>query len=285
MLITIVDGHDTCPYNSNEEKNIERLELAEKKECILKTNFKKIVMVCQGVIDVSLNGYNPQEIGHHKMFYLERGQHLKITSISDSELLIFRFNKVQLCNCFSLDKLFVSPEESSIKNKKDKGLYTLPIARLIYLGFSLLKDCLEQGLSCKYFYRLKTEELLFIIGKIYSMTQLRDFFREGLSTDISFSDQVRENIFKYHTIQELAQAMNYTVSGFEKRFKKVFKTTPHKWLKDKKADKIYYDLTMTDLTMTEITDKYNFNTNNYLITFCKSYFGMTPGKIRKNRGV
>ena len=96
---------------------------------------------------------------------------------------------------------------------------------------------------------------------------------------------MRKNALKYKTITELAESMNYTISGFEKKFKKAFKTTPHLWIKQKKADKIYYDLTMTDICLKEIIDNYGFKSDSYFNDFCKTNFGESPGRIRKNRGV
>lgn len=285
MQITTVDGHTTCPYNSNEEKQlIEQLILTDKEEININTSFKKIIIVYRGQIKFSIDGSNYKEVNRKEMFYVESEKHLKITALKETDLMFFRLQqKIQLCHCFPLDKLRFQPQEA--KNETKQRFHILPVFKEIYASFFILRKCIKTNLGCKYYYNLKTEELLFIIGKAYTIEQLSLFFKESISGDISFSEEVRANIFKYRTVDELAKAMNYTISGFEKRFKKVFNTTPHRWIREKKADKIYYDLTMTDLSLTQIADKYDFKTNNYFVAFCKSYFGRTPGHIRRNRGI
>lgn len=293
MKITLIKEHEKCPYNCKNDRNIiERLEIGQKREYKTHTSSNKIIIITEGEAEVCFDRVKPRKVQQKEMFYVGLGQNLRLSSKTNAVLFIFRLQiKTKLCNCFPLTKLMRYVErhhnERDIKEviKNKDQLYVLPVLPEISSNLTLLTTCLSSKLHCNYYFDLKINELLFAIGKLYNHQQQAQFFEEVLSPDMSFSERVRKDVLKYKTVSELAESMNYTISGFEKRFKKIFNTTPHQWIKQKKADKIYYDLTMTDTCLKEIVDKYEFKSDSYFNDFCKSNFGASPGKIRKNRGI
>lgn len=286
MRITVIKEHETCPYNGRGERLVvEQVEIHEKRNFKIQTNANKIIIVLDGELSASTGVNKPQKIKKNEMFYVVVEQHLNITTSTKATFLIFRVqDRVKFCNCFVLDKLSNYVNTHKTELKPEGVFHVMDVCRPIIEGLNSLIECIKGDLNCKHYYELKLNELFFLIGKFYTFDELALFFKDSLTSDVLFSDYIRKHAHKYKTMSELAESMNYTISGFEKRFKKVFKTTPYQWMKEKKAQRIYYDLSMTDQCLKEIVDNYGFKSSNYFIDFCKSNFGVSPGVIRKNRG-
>lgn len=286
MQLTIIEEHDSCPYNGKEERPIvETVEINEKNFFKVHTGTNKIIILLEGEMYASIGINEPQKIVSNQMIYAAVEQNLIIKTATMARFLVFRIQeRLKFCNCFVLDKLTEYAGTHECKLLAEGVFYTMPVHQVILEGVNSLLECSKGSLNCRHFHYLKLNELLFLVGKLYPLSDLVSFFRDTLTTDIAFSDYIRKNAYKFRTVKELAESMNYTISGFEKRFKKVFSTTPYQWMKEKKAQRIFYDLSMTDRCLKELVDDYGFRSSNYFIDFCKSNFGDSPGTIRKNRG-
>ncbi|MDR2894365.1 MAG: helix-turn-helix transcriptional regulator [Alistipes sp.] len=86
---------------------------------------------------------------------------------------------------------------------------------------------------------------------------------------------------KYRTIDELSKAIGMNPQAFAIRFKKIFGTTPHKWMQQEKARRIYLDICRSELSLKEIAERYDFTLLPNFYRFCKQIFGDSPGRIRK----
>jgi AraC-like DNA-binding protein len=75
--------------------------------------------------------------------------------------------------------------------------------------------------------------------------------------------------------------MNMTLSGIEKRFRKVFNTSGYKWMNDQKTKKIYHALCTNDHNFKELSAEFGFASEAAFNRFCKQHLGQTPGQIRK----
>lgn len=96
-----------------------------------------------------------------------------------------------------------------------------------------------------------------------------------------FSQQVMDHYMKCHNAAELAKLLNYSISGFEKRFKKVFNDTPFHWMMCQKAHNVYLEIRAGEMNFKQISDKYEFSSPSVMDDFIKQMFGKTPGQIRK----
>ena len=56
-----------------------------------------------------------------------------------------------------------------------------------------------------------------------------------------------------------------------------------KWLLQQRARHIYKDLIDSDLSLTEIAERYYFSSSGYLSAFCRRVFGLSPIKIRRGQ--
>ncbi|MCD8264150.1 MAG: helix-turn-helix transcriptional regulator [Tannerellaceae bacterium] len=82
--------------------------------------------------------------------------------------------------------------------------------------------------------------------------------------------------------KELAELASYTETAFNKKFKKVFGTTPYKWLNERKSTKIMYEITNTDKPLKQIAEEYDFNSQQQFNDYCIRNLKQTPGNIRNS---
>lgn len=102
-------------------------------------------------------------------------------------------------------------------------------------------------------------------------------------TDTYFIRFVRENHIRFCTVAEFAGAMNYSYSGFCKRFYKLFGMPAYRWMKEQKAKRVYQEIIRDHKPLKEIGYEYGFSGVSQFWRFCSENFGATPANIRKKR--
>ncbi|MDR0667669.1 MAG: AraC family transcriptional regulator [Prevotellaceae bacterium] len=195
----------------------------------------------------------------------------------DVSAIIFRVHsKINFCDHFPLEMLY--------ENKKKYLLPTLPhllkINSRVSAFLKLLTASLNDGLKCLYFQELKQREFLFYLRAYYPKEELLAFFYPILNSDIRFSELVYKHIDKVKKLDDLASITNYSLSGFKKRFMKVFGMPAYQWMSQEKAKRIYHDINCTKKTFKELSVAYEFSSSAHFNSFCKKAFGVSPSKIR-----
>lgn len=259
---------------------IEKKNILRKSSIHLKTFVKKLFIVQNGCIEVSIEADQNFTVKNKKIFFVELGQRLIISAQEDSTILIFRLpNFIGLNEHLPLEKLALI--KNDIVDAKDLPRI-LSLNDTISYNIDLICEFIEQVPQYALYFKLKIKEFLLILSNEYSLYELYGLFAETTSVNISFSDEVKKNVHKYNKMADLADAMHYTTSGFEKRFKRIFNMSPYHWMKEMKARRLYYDLKMTDKDLKDLCDDYGFKSNNYFIEFCISNLGASPSAIRKS---
>ncbi|MDR1680588.1 MAG: AraC family transcriptional regulator [Prevotellaceae bacterium] len=195
----------------------------------------------------------------------------------DVSAIILRVrNKINFCNHFPLEMLYENKKKYAVSNMP----HLLKINARVAAYLKLLITSLDDGLKCLYFQEIKQRELLFYMRAYYPKEELLAFFYPILNSDISFSEQVYKHIDKVKRLEELALVTNYSLSGFKKRFMKVFGMPAYQWLSQEKAKRIYHDINCTKKTFKELSIAYEFSSSAHFNSFCKKAFGVSPSKIR-----
>lgn len=265
-----------------QKRLIEKRTIVRDSSVYLKTFVKKIFIVQNGCIDVSIEADETFTVKNQSMFFVELGQRLIISAKEDSTILIFRLpDFVELNEHFPLEKLASIKEELSEAKEIPR---VLRFNKVISYSIDLICEFIDNEPLYALYFKFKIKEFLFYLSKEYTPYELYGLFADTASTNIRFSDEVKSKAHKYNKMSELAKAMHYTTSGFEKRFKKVFNTSPYQWMKEQKARRLYYDLKMTDKCLKDLADEYGFKSNNYFIEFCINNLGASPAAIRKGKG-
>lgn len=127
--------------------------------------------------------------------------------------------------------------------------------------------------------RLKMIELLIYIQRLDKESVLQGMLNT-LSETRSFQEEVTINYDQYHNLEEMAVAMNMSVSTFKRRFQKEFECTPHCWMNERKLMKAVMLLDTSDYSVTDISFICGFESLSTFMRAFKKKYGISPGKYR-----
>lgn len=241
----------------------------------LNTTF--LVILLQGDIEIryEIDKYFTPQLGY--MFLLPKNKQITTFARKATTLLLCSFtNYLKLCSCFSIQQLSHFISESTCQNP-----YCLKLDIRLQSFFSLLVDCLKEGLGCIHYHQIKRDELFLYLRAGYTKEELALFFYPVLGQNLEFKDFVLMNSRKIFDVKNFALQANMSLSTFNRRFKETFNETAKNWLLLRKQEFVKRDVALSNLSFSEIAEKYKFSSTSYLDTFCKKYFGKTPKEIRK----
>lgn len=241
----------------------------------LNTTF--LVILLQGDIEIryEIDKYFTPQLGY--MFLLPKNKQITTFARKATTLLLCSFtNDLRLCSRFSIQQLSHFISESTCQNP-----YCLKLDIRLQSFFSLLVDCLKEGLGCIHYHQIKRDELFLYLRAGYTKEELALFFYPVLGQNLQFKDFVLMNSRKIFDVKGFALQANMSQSTFNRRFKETFNETAKNWLLLRKQEFVKRDIALSNLSFSEIAEKYKFSSTSYLDTFCKKYFGKTPKEIRK----
>lgn len=195
---------------------------------------------------------------------------------------------------FVPDKHIKSAFES-LDNKDNLKSQTISSSTAIRVQEDVgLLSCISSMLS--YFSNDHTphEELLkhklheFIISTFMSHhnDDLRNYFLHLANHLEDSMETIMENNFKYRlSLDELARLCSRSTSTFKRDFKKIFNTTPGKWLQNKRLHYSAELLRTTSRSVSEIALSSGFESFSHYSTAFKSLFKSSPRDYRENIGL
>ena len=183
----------------------------------------------------------------------------------------------KFCNIYSMENL---ANDLGNKGCVDNGFFTLPICKRLHNFLCLLAGCMEDGIQCAHFLRLKLQELFILLRVYYSKEDLAKMFSPILGLDDKFRELVLSHYKEFVDIKQFAALLNMTPSTFQRKFKSEFKKPVNEWLMDRKCELIIRDIKTTGKTINEISDEYGFSSTQYFSNFCRRQFGKTPTQLR-----
>ncbi len=276
-----------CVNQEKTKPTIEYLSLAKGDRLDAHSLEDKVVFILEGEISVSFAFHIDRIIDSSHLLYLPADYNYCIQVLSEkASILIMRIHDhIQFCGCLRIEELdsILKQRERYIKSDS-YSLYLLDIKPILKVFLETLLVSINQEIPCKYYYQHKVKEFLLLLKLSYPKAELAYFFYRALSSDLVFSSFLIKNAHKYKTRKELAQDLNYTLSGFDKKFRKVFKEPPYHWILKKKAEKIYTELVITDKPLKLISSDFGFSTTAHFSSFCRKYLGDTPMHIRSKSG-
>ncbi len=238
-----------------------------------------LVFLLSGKIRISTKNVVNREIEAGKMFLVTAGDSFYGRAITDVILLRCSFTQeIALCNKFALKKLqrYVSCEES----EDNPDIALLAIHPLLQQELELTSSVMGKGLMCVHYQRLKQDIIFMELRGLYKKEELARMFAPLLGADDDFKNRVLEIYPRISTIKELMVKLQMSHATFNRKFHNSFNISPKQWLIQKKKEKLFRDIVMTNLPIAEIAEKYGF-TVNYVTSFCKEHFGKTPTKLRQ----
>ena len=285
MKLLYINEHLSCfNYASGENSLIESIEI--KKGDVADKRFKNncIVFVVDGMPTFSYDSYAASFAKKGNIIICPANAKCKIFAATDSTLLIIQLNAdLAFCDNFSFEALAEEKKKRRKKELNQTCLHMLEANKAISHFMDMLIMYLRDGLCCTYLFKMKIKEILFFLNAFYTKEEQKAFFAPILNDDFIFSLKVNR---AYRddasiTVSQMADMINYSLSGFEKKFKKVFSLPVNKWLQNKKAQSVYRDINCTRKTFSELAYDHNFSSPAHFNFFCKKMFDEAPGNIRK----
>ncbi|MCD8260505.1 MAG: helix-turn-helix domain-containing protein [Bacteroides sp.] len=239
----------------------------------------EIIFVLEGRCEIVCDTYPPVTISEKESLFLPSGSKFQATSRKDSNIIILRLDPLQkLYGSFSLEELYQEAQQYSFPEEAGK----LEINTMMNQYLSNLSAYIESGIKFPVLYEIKIKELLLLLTDYYEKKNLCYFFKPVLNNDFGFASFILNNWKNAKNAKELAELASYSEPAFIKKFKKVFETTPYKWLNERKSTKILYEITNTDKPLKQIAEEYDFNSQQQFNDYCIRNFKQTPGNIRNN---
>jgi len=292
MDVLYLDEHKTCAdYAKDDRPLIERKVIGEGDKWEFNVVADKLVFIMAGDISVSYDEISNKKVGKGKIILLPMGCKAYFYAIQKTFLIIIRLShQNNFCEKFSYRQLLkykrdvilnaVDLLSSKPGKEPDKG-YSLDMNNCIWVYVNNLDARLRDGLRCTGYFEVKIKELFFLFSSYYTKNELLDFFEPLMHHDQEFSNMVLNNYHKAKNIKDLADLTNYSISGFEKRFKKIFNESPGHWLKQKRSDSLYLEIKISDESFKSLSFRHGFSSISNFNNYCKLHYGKTPGQIRK----
>ena len=281
MAVSYKQERSSCSYYKNGGKpDIEIYTIEKDHNWNFLPEGNWIVAIIKGQLSFSFGQFSDRTIQKGQMMLLSSGY--QFTSLAESTCEVISINihsnNMYLCDCFAI--------ESLLKEKLDGESYDFTILDTNVVVWNYLKDLkfyIEDGIQCNNFFNAKTKELFFLLQRYYSKKELLCFFYFYLTNDIGFSDLIKRHSHKAKNVQELAELTNYSISGFHKRFKRVFGISAYQWMIEQRSRNILHEIHYGNKTLKQISDEYGFSSPSHFNDFCKAHYKAPPGLIRQNK--
>ena len=285
MKLLYANEHFSCfNYSSGENTLIKLLNLKKNETTDICPEGNCIIFVISGELTFSYGAHVNIFAKTMNAIVHPANLNCRITTNSETDLLIMQLNvNMSFCDHFSFEMLMQENLGKGHSGVKSLNIHIMEANKSVEHYLLGLVDCFTDGLRCTYLLEMKIKELLFLFRAYYSKDELRAFFSPILNNDLMFSLKVHScyNNNSSITVNQLAHLMNYSLSGFEKKFRKVFAMSAYQWIQNKMAQSIYHDINCGTKTFSELAYEYNFSSPAHFNTFCKRKFNASPGSIRK----
>jgi len=277
MKLCRPEKHAPCFQYRTENPSIEIMELSAKENIQIDSTVNQIVFVIKGALDFT-NKNQKKIFKSEESILIPLHSPYVITAIEDVSMMLMKLDfDITFCDRFPLELLL----EAHGQIKKDVTIGLLTPNKKLTDFVNMMQEYISDGLKCQFFFDSKIHEFLFLIRSYYDKHVVFDFFNPIYTADFVFSNNVYKNLGKAKTVGEMADKLHYSMSGFEKKFKKIFDSSPHQWMQEQKAKKIYHEIHCTKKTFAEMAFEYDFSSPAHFNAFCKLFFGCPPGELRK----
>lgn len=201
---------------------------------------------------------------------------VEIECFRDSEFLLFTSDRpTEFCSRLVMELPKYTGKEY---------LQKLSIHSLLYKFLKSVEIGIGNGISCRYFFEEKQEELFMILNACYTKEELSVFLNSLNShREVDLKKFIIENSLKAKSVQELAGLCGYSVSGFKRVFKEIFDDSVYRWMLKQKADYLKKLLTNKEVNLKVIIDELGFSSPAHFTKFCKQWLGMPPTQFIKSQ--
>ena len=126
-------------------------------------------------------------------------------------------------------------------------------------------------------YNLKMLELLHLIHTEHptiNLPQLLFTYTRPSKKDMRHF--MEDNFYKPLKVEDYAQLTGRSLSSFRRDFKQLFKTTPNKWIQNKRIDRAINTLNQQEVNITDLAHSVGYENVSYFIKAFKTRTGLSP---------
>ncbi|MFV0418896.1 MAG: helix-turn-helix domain-containing protein [Dysgonomonas sp.] len=271
----LIESYKTCTDEVSASVEIWKLEQNQRLEFIADEH--KILFVTSGCFKCSLQGYTDQHIGSHQMVFISMSSRCRISTESGVSIICMQPGAILDLSDYSV---YNQIQDTDSLKLDDKPL-VLKFTPLMMSYVVSMKWFLQLGFKNSLHAQLKVREFFHLMSTSYSLAERIQFFHTLVFSERKFSDFIYKNYRRVASIRELAVLSCYSLSGFEKRFRKVFGVTASHWIALRKAADINQEIRNNQKTIKQISFEYGFSSVSHFHKFCKAKLGLSPGYMRK----
>ncbi|MCD7936748.1 MAG: AraC family transcriptional regulator [Tannerellaceae bacterium] len=237
-----------------------------------------ILCVVTGSLYLTSGEHERSCVEKNQMIFIHPGFPFILTARERTRVLVIMFPEIiPLCNRYI-------PEVLEQKKYTCETLfYPLEVKKYIGRWFDSLQILASELRDHHSLVQAKMQEFFLLLKISYSRDQLSYFLCPVFSYNYDFTLFILNNYYKVKTVSELAELSAFSLSGFEKEFRKVFGTSPYQWMLKKKRKKLYYEISATEKVFKVIAEEYGFVSLSQLGDFCRKHFGASPRDIRQKK--
>jgi len=209
------------------------------------------------------------------VWFIPMGAEYKIYVTADANLVMNYFNKpIDFCEKAALESLSVLFEKKLLNSmlRINKPLKNFLLSTVFFVN---------EGIFCKHFHEIKQKELFYLMRYFYTKREIAGLFAPMISKNLDFKNIVLANYLHANSVKELAQICNYSLSSFNRFFKKNFEENPYIWLQNQKVKYIIGRLSDKNIPLGQIIDEFRFSSPSHFTIFCKKHLNSTPSQYRK----
>lgn len=268
MELLYVHEHTSCKHYISDFQSGFTLRTLAKNE-ILHLNQKKdfaVIFLEKGSIFLTDHATESKTIYSHHICLLTNYISYDCIAIEDSVFTMLIFDKPAiLCDKYSLMALsrYTLPSTDKIR--------VLPIKKPIESFLDGMKLYLSNKMYCSHLHDIKESEWLFLMRGFYLKEESAYFFHPVMKSFSELYVLVKENYLHVKSVQELAGICNMNLKTFTRRFKEEFNDSPKHWILIEKSKHIEIELTKNELNLSEISEKYGFNSTSHFHHYLKNF--------------
>ena len=216
-------------------------------------------------------------------------------SVNEGEMILWPMNSncswvsVMDTACIVLEGISDIPvcDRKVLKEYADKWLNVVPAFKTLSIRSGLdlfllsVKIYVEDGINCPHIHKAKQLELSTLFRAYYLPEELMDFLIPTICDTHEFETFIMNNYLNMKGVKEFVDLSGMNIGTFNRKFKSHFHMSPYQWLIKQKSKHIYYELSVTDKSFTDIAKEFKFTDASHFNRYCKAMFGSSPTAIRK----
>ncbi len=237
-----------------------------------------IVAVMSGELIASTSN-NTVTVKGGRMILIPPGMDYRLESYSLARAMICTFTDDTLFGWFPQSDQLIA----TIPQNPSHPFRMLPFGGQVGSMFAQTENYINRGIATQTLLEIKQQEFFCLLIAIYTPKELAAFLAPMLSGEIEFRNLVSEYWLEAGNVMRLAQLSGYSLSGFIKKFQRVYGQPPYQWMQQRRAELVLSEVTMGSDPLKKIAHRYHFRSYQHFSTFCVRYFGARPTDLRGNQ--